>query len=58
MFTLNFCEGGNIFPIVVNLVHESIFSIFWVPMLQDWDLSQGLWCNAASSKLFLKGDGV
>ena len=26
MFTLNFCEGEWIFPMVVNLVHDSMFS--------------------------------
>ena len=43
MFTLNFCEVEWIFPMVVRLVHESMFSHFWVMMLQDWDLSQSLW---------------
>ena len=43
MFTLNFCEGEWISPIVANLVHESMFSDFWVMMLHDWDLSRSLW---------------
>ena len=39
MFILNFSEGEWIFPMVVNLAHESMFSPFGVMMLQDWDLS-------------------
>ena len=56
MFTLNSCEGEWIFPMVVNLVHESIFSYVEVMMLQDWDLSHDLWCVDQSSKLFWKGN--
>ena len=41
MFALNFCEEEWIVTKVVNLVHESMFSIFWVTM-QDLDLSQSL----------------
>ena len=40
MFTLKFCEGEWIFPMVVNLVHESMFSHFLVMRLQEKDLSQ------------------
>ena len=58
MFTLNFCDAEEILPIMVNLVHESMFSNFWGMMLQDWDLSQGLWRVAASTKLFWKGKSV
>ena len=43
MFTLNFSEDDWIFPMVVNLVPESIFSEFWVMMLQQKDLSRSLW---------------
>ena len=43
MLTLNFCKGEWIFPMVVNLVHESMFSPFWVMMLQGKCLSQSLW---------------
>ena len=43
MFTLNFCGQEWIFSIVVNLVHGSMFSQFWVMMLQEKDLSQSLW---------------
>ena len=43
MFTLIFCEEEWIFPKVVNLVHESMFSHLLVMMLQEKDLSQSLW---------------
>ena len=43
MFTLNFCGQGWDFPMVVNLVHESMFSHLLVMMLQEKDLSQSLW---------------
>ena len=42
MFTLNFFQDW-IFPIVVNLVHESMFSHLWVMMLQEKDVCQSLW---------------
>ena len=35
LFTLNFCAQEWIFPMVVNLVHESIFSNFVFMMLQE-----------------------
>ena len=34
MFTLNFCGQVWMFLMVVNLVHESMFSIFVFMMLQ------------------------
>ena len=43
MFTLNFCGQEWIFPMVVNLVHESMFSKFVFLMLQEKDFSQSLW---------------
>ena len=43
---------------VVNLVHESMFSIFVFMMLQEKDLSQSLWWTEQSSKLFWKANGV
>ena len=42
-FTLNFCRQEWIFPMSVNLVHETMFSIFVFMNLQEKDLSQGLW---------------
>ena len=57
-FILNFCEEEWTFPMVGNLVHDDMFSKFWVMMLQDWDLSQRLWCVEPSSKLFRKDNGV
>ena len=39
MFISNFCEEEWIFPKVVNLVHESMFSHLLVVMLQKKDLS-------------------
>ena len=42
-FHLNFGGKKWIFPMLVNLVHESMSSKFEVMMLQDWDLSQSLW---------------
>ena len=41
--TLNFCGQEWIFSMVVNLVHESMFSNLLVLMLQEKDLSQILW---------------
>ena len=41
--SLNFCGQKWIFPMVVNLVHESMFSIFAFMNLQEKDLSQSLW---------------
>ena len=35
MFTLNFCGQEWIFSMVVNLVHESMFSHLLVMMLQE-----------------------
>ena len=35
MFTLKFCGQECIFPMVVNLVHETMFSKFEVMMLQE-----------------------
>ena len=43
MFTLNFCEGEWTFQMLVNLVHESMFSHVWVIMVPEKDLSQSLW---------------
>ena len=43
IFTLNFCGQEWIFSMVVNLVHESMFSIFVFMNLQEKDLSQSLW---------------
>ena len=43
MFTLNFCEGEWMFPMVVNLVHESMFSMFVFMLLQAKYLTQSLW---------------
>ena len=43
---------------VVNLVHESMFSTFMFLMLQEKDISQSLWCVDQSSKLCWKGNGV
>ena len=43
IFTLNFCGQEWIFPMVVNLVHESMFSIFVFMNLQEKDLCQSLW---------------
>ena len=42
MFTLNFCEEDWIFAMVVNLLHECMFAIFWVMMLQIQGFSQNL----------------
>ena len=42
MFTLNLCGEECIFPMVVNLVHESMFSIFVFMMLQEEGFSQSL----------------
>ena len=39
-FTLNFCGQKWIFSMVVNLVHESMFSNLLVMMLQEKDLSE------------------
>ena len=39
MFTSNFCGQEWIFRMVVNLVHESMFSIFVFIMPQEKDLS-------------------
>ena len=57
-FTLNFCGQEFIFSMVVNLVHESMFSNLLVMMLEEKDLSQSLWLVGESSKLFWKGNGV
>ena len=54
MFTLNFCEEEWMFPMVVNLAHESMFSHLLVMMLQEKDLSQSLWLVETSSELFRK----
>ena len=43
IFTLKFRGQEWIFPMVVNLVHESMFSIFVFMILQEKDLSQSLW---------------
>ena len=43
MFSLNFCGQEWIFPMVVNLVHERMFSHLLVMMLHEKDLSQSLW---------------
>ena len=43
MFTFNFCGQGWILPVVVNLVHESMFSIFVFMMLQEKGFSQRPW---------------
>ena len=43
MFTLNFCGHEWIFSMVVNLVHESMFSMFVFMLLQEKYLSQSLW---------------
>ena len=58
MFTLNFCGQEFIFPMLVNLVHESRVSIFWVMMLQEHDFSQSLSWVKKSSRLFGNGNGV
>ena len=58
MFHLHFFCQVWIFPMVVNLVHGSMFSHFWVMMLQEKDLSQDLPGVDQSSKLFWKGNGV
>ena len=43
IFTLNFCGQEWIFSMLVNLVHESMFSHLLVMMLQEENLSQSLW---------------
>ena len=43
MFTLKFGEGEGMFSMVVNVIHESKFSHFWVMMVQEKDLSLSLW---------------
>ena len=43
MFTLKFCGHEWIFSMVVNLVHESMFSVFVFMMLQEKGFSQSLW---------------
>ena len=43
MFTLNFCGQEWIFPMVVNLVHESMYSMFVFMRVQEKYLSQSLW---------------
>ena len=42
-FTFNFRGQEWNFSMVVNLVHESMFSNLYVMMLQEKDLSQSLW---------------
>ena len=42
MLTLNVCGQKCISPMVVNLVHERMFSHFWFMMLQDNYFSQSL----------------
>ena len=39
---------------VVNVIHESMFSHFLAMMLQEKDLSQRLWWVVQSSKVFGK----
>ena len=43
MFIFNFCGQKCIFIMVVNLVHESMFSIFVFMMLQGKGFPQSLW---------------
>ena len=43
MFTLNCCGQEWIFSMVVNSVHESMFSIFVFMMLQEKGFFQSLW---------------
>ena len=43
MFNLNFCGQEWMFPMMVNLVHESMVSILVFMMLQEKDLSLDLW---------------
>ena len=43
MFTFYFCGEQWIFSMAVNVVHESMFSYFWVTMLKEKDLFQSLW---------------
>ena len=43
MFTLNFCGQEWIFAVAINLVHESMFSMFVFMRVQEKYLSQSLW---------------
>ena len=58
IFTLNFFGQEWIFSMVVNLVHDSMFSIFVFMVLQEKGFSQSPCCVEQASQLFWRGNGA
>ena len=54
MYTLNFCGQEWTFPKVVNLLHESMFSHFWVMRLQEGEMNSHQSCFGKVMVSFLQ----